>query len=68
MTAAKVRHLTPEELVERLGAKEGEITVDTLKYWRRMGRGPRFIRVGKHVRYPQSAVEAWEKSLLRATA
>ena len=66
MTAPKVRHLTPAELAERLGG--GEITTSTLKYWRRMGRGPKFIRPGKHILYPVSEIEKWERSLLRATA
>ena len=50
-----VRHLTSEELSERLG-----IPVATLKRWRRTGYGPKFIRIGKHIRYRLIDIEAWE--------
>lgn len=58
------RHLTPEELSERLG---GRYPVATLKKWRATGKGPRFIRPGKYVLYPESEVEAWERAQLAAT-
>lgn len=59
MTA--VRHLTTGELAERLG---GGLSPETVKRWRRTGDGPKFIRVGRHVRYRLADVEAWEKSLV----
>ena len=31
----------------------------TLANWRYMGRGPRFVRVGRHVRYQPEAVRSW---------
>lgn len=31
----------------------------TLKSWRASGQGPAFLRVGRHVRYRPSDVEAW---------
>jgi len=65
MTPPKVRHLTPEELAERLG---GDFSVATLKRWRRTGYGPKPIKVGRHVRYRLAEVEAWERALLAATA
>jgi hypothetical protein len=46
---------TPEELSEYLG----DISVDTLKDWRYRGGGPKWIPVGKHVRYDWDDVEAW---------
>lgn len=60
MTAPK--HLTKEELAVRLGIPE-----DTLKYWRTTRQGPAFIRIGKHVRYRLTEVEAWEKTRLVTT-
>ena len=59
-----VRHLTPAELGERLG-----MSTETLRDWRRGGRGPAYIRdVGAgdkaFIRYPLAEVEAWEKSRL----
>jgi hypothetical protein len=66
MTAPKnVRHLTPEELSERLG--DGRVPVDTLKKWRTTGQGPAFIRVGKYVLYREADVEAWEQTRLVTT-
>lgn len=66
MTAARksVRHLTPEELFERLG---GEVPLNTIKYWRTTGQGPRFIRVGKRVLYRECDIEAWEETCLVTT-
>ena len=31
----------------------------TLRYWRHLGSGPRSFRVGRHVRYYRTDVEAW---------
>jgi predicted site-specific integrase-resolvase len=64
MTPPKaVRHLSPEELSERLG-----IPVETLKRWRRLGDGPAFFYAGRRPRYPLVHVEAWEKTRLVTTA
>jgi excisionase family DNA binding protein len=48
---------TTEELAERL-----RISTSTLRRWRSNGEGPKFIRVGKKVRYRQSDVEDWLSS------
>jgi hypothetical protein len=58
-----VRHLTAEELSERLGG--GRIGTATLKSWRTTGHGPSYLRVGKYVLYRVADVEAWEESRLR---
>lgn len=47
--------LTPEELAERW-----LMSIHTLDGWRSRGIGPRFVRFGKHVRYPLARVEEWE--------
>jgi excisionase family DNA binding protein len=52
---------TPEErlmTIADLGAMRG-VPVDTLYGWRHRGEGPRGYRVGRHVRYRRSSVEAW---------
>jgi excisionase family DNA binding protein len=36
-----------------------KVPVGTLANWRYQGKGPRFIKVGRHVRYRRSDVEAW---------
>jgi excisionase family DNA binding protein len=35
------------------------VPIDTLYGWRHRGEGPRGYRVGRHVRYRRSSVEAW---------
>jgi predicted DNA-binding transcriptional regulator AlpA len=35
------------------------VTQATLRHWRTTGRGPDFFRVGRHIRYRPSAIEAW---------
>lgn len=55
-----VKHLTTEELAERLNCAP-----ETLRDWRRDGRGPDYIGDGaKFIRYPLAAVEAWEQKSL----
>lgn len=54
-------HLTPRELAARLG-----LHVVTLANWRVKGRGPKYVKAGKAVRYPLSRVEAWELERTRA--
>lgn len=46
--------LTPEEVADLL-----QVPVQTLSYWRYTGTGPRFVRVGRHVRYDEGAVRRW---------
>lgn len=49
-------YLSPAGLAERYG-----VPVGTVYMWNTRGTGPRYIRIGKHVRYPISDVEEWEK-------
>lgn len=46
--------VAPSTLAERLGTTER-----SLSEWRINGRGPKFIRVGRSVRYRPEAVDAW---------
>jgi predicted DNA-binding transcriptional regulator AlpA len=57
----RMSHLTPLELADRFQVNDG-----TLANWRSTGEGPRFIKVGKLVRYPMAEVEAWEKNQLKS--
>jgi hypothetical protein len=52
--------LTPSDVRVYLGVPLG-----TLANWRYLGRGPAYLRVGRHVRYRQSAIAAWTESLSR---
>lgn len=53
--ASRIPLGTTEEVAEYLG----DIPVKTLVQWRYKGTGPKYVRVGKHVRYRWSDVEAW---------
>jgi excisionase family DNA binding protein len=46
------RAMTENEAAEQLG-----LSVATLRAWRHRGKGPRFVRFGRAVRYLPSAVE-----------
>jgi predicted DNA-binding transcriptional regulator AlpA len=46
--------LEPEGVSDFLKVPEG-----TLANWRYLGKGPRFVKVGRRVRYRRSDVEAW---------
>ena len=59
-SALKVRHLTEDELAERLG-----ITPEAVKRWRKQGRGPDYLKGDgdkSTVRYPVAWIEEWENS------
>jgi excisionase family DNA binding protein len=51
---ADERLMTITDLSTMLG-----VPVDTLYGWRHRGGGPKGYRVGRHVRYRRSSVEAW---------
>lgn len=44
----------PEALARRLG-----VPLATIYAWNYKGTGPKYIKIGKHVRYRRSDVEAW---------
>ena len=46
--------LTPEQVSEMLSIPRA-----TLYAWRTKGKGPDGLRVGKHLRYRASAIDAW---------
>lgn len=48
---------------EQLSALTG-IPAETLRWWRRVNRGPAFIREGATIRYPLTEVEAWKRRRL----
>jgi excisionase family DNA binding protein len=49
------RHLTVSELADRLG-----VPARTIYTWNSAGGGPRFLKIGRHVRYRLSDVIKWE--------
>lgn len=46
--------LTTEQVAEWL-----QVSADTVRWWRKRGRGPAHLRVGKYARYRRVDVEAW---------
>lgn len=66
---SKPTHLTPQQLAERLFVSEG-----TLYNWRRDGKGPNFLKLGRDqgvrgrnqkILYPIAEVEAFERENLK---
>lgn len=51
------RHLSPADLADREG-----VPLDTVYLWNRKRSGPRYMKVGIHVRYRLADVLAWEES------
>lgn len=49
-------YLSPAELAARLGLSE-----KTLANWRALGQGPRWIRIGRSIRYPLEHVTRFER-------
>lgn len=47
-------YLTTEEVAEM-----ARTTASTVRYWRMVGKGPRGVKRGRRVLYPQSAVDRW---------
>jgi excisionase family DNA binding protein len=50
--------LTTDEVVARY-----RVSRRTLYHWRATGRAPLAIKVGRHLRWPQSEIQAWEDRL-----
>ena len=46
--------MTPPEVADRF-----RVPLGTIYQWRSRETGPRGIRIGKHLRYKRSDVEAW---------
>jgi glucose/arabinose dehydrogenase len=52
-------HLTGDELAARW---KGKVVVGTLTNWRSAGLGPAYIKLGRSVLYPLSAIEEYERA------
>jgi excisionase family DNA binding protein len=53
-----VNLMTEQEVSKRLN-----VSVASLRRWRLLGRGPRFLKVGSLVRYQAEELDAWLASL-----
>ena len=56
-TRGTTRALTEREVAELLG-----LSVATLRAWRHRGKGPRFLRLGRSVRYLPSDVDEFVRA------
>ncbi len=54
---------TPAQVSDWLG-----VSVSTLTQWRYRGVGPRYVKVGRHVRYDWRDLEAWQAQQTKETA
>lgn len=48
-----------EMIIPSVLAAELDVPERTLAQWRYHGRGPAFVRVGRHIRYRRGDVNAW---------
>jgi predicted DNA-binding transcriptional regulator AlpA len=51
------KHLSPDEL-----AKREDVPLQTVYGWNKNRTGPRYMKIGRHVRYRLADVIAWEES------
>ena len=54
------KHLSPEDLARREG-----VPLQTIYGWNKTRTGPRFMKIGRDVRYRLADVIAWEDSRAR---
>ncbi|WP_330246270.1 helix-turn-helix domain-containing protein [Streptomyces sp. NBC_00562] len=52
------QYLTTTEVAERYRTAES-----TVRYWRQIGKGPRGIKIGKRVLYPEAELLRYEQAL-----
>jgi predicted DNA-binding transcriptional regulator AlpA len=57
MADGGTQHLSPAELAERY-----DVPLETVYGWNKTRTGPRFMKIGRHVRYRLADVIAWENS------
>jgi len=48
-----------------LGGRNSPIPKSTLRYWRQTGQGPRFLKVGRLIRYRYSDLMAFKEAAIR---
>lgn len=52
--------MTPDKLADPVEVADYlSVPVATLAQWRYLGTGPRFLKVGRHIRYRLRDVESW---------
>jgi len=61
-SSSETRILTDVQVAERLG-----VSPFTVRSWRRKGVGPRFLKMGRAVRYRSQDVDEYERGVLVET-
>lgn len=56
---------SPRYLDEAAVAAIYQISTATVRTWRCLGRGPRFLKIGRSVRYRPEDVHAWASKQVR---
>lgn len=54
-------------LSTKLLSRHWNIAPRTLERWRAEGRGPQFVRIGRHIRYRQTDILSFEAKQIEAT-
>jgi len=54
-----------EMMTERQVAESLSMSIGSVRKWRRLRTGPRFVKIGRAVRYRRRNVEAWLESCAR---
>lgn len=49
----------PEMLTPAEAAEYVRYPAETLRRWRRLGTGPKFIKAGNHIRYRKVSLDRW---------
>lgn len=49
--------LTPQEVAVILGGIKKPVPVRTLAFWRKSGKGPPFVQIGRTIRYPDDGLK-----------
>jgi excisionase family DNA binding protein len=49
----------PDVLTATEAAAYLQVPVETLRRWRSLGIGPKFIKAGRHVRYRKVSLDRW---------
>ena len=57
MTDDTAPNLSPQDLADRYN-----LPLETIYGWNKTGGGPKYLKIGRHVRYRLSDVVAWENT------
>lgn len=63
--SSNITLISPEEAARRLGSADRPLATATLTYWRSVGRGPRFVKLGRFVYYRVCDVDEFLASNVR---